>query len=170
MNVTATGIAVALAVLVAFGLLVFGPGMFGPTIDTTNQEMLLPTDMTAQENQGAPLPETLPTELAIADTAEGTGVEAAPGDTVSVRYTGMLPDGTVFDASSRHGNEPFEFTLGGGQVIRGWDEGLVGMKEGGTRRLIIPPQYGYGSQDLGVIPPNSTLIFDVELLTVTKGQ
>ena len=170
MNVTATGIAVALAVLVAFGLLVFGPGMFGPAIDTTNQDMLLSTDMTAPENQGAPLPENLPTELTAADATVGTGTEAAAGDTVSVRYTGMLPDGTVFDASVRHGNEPFTFTLGGGQVIRGWDEGVVGMKEGGTRRLIIPPQYGYGNQDLGVIPPNSTLIFDVELLSVTKGQ
>jgi len=171
MNVTATGIAVALAIVVALGLLVFGPGMFSPAASTaTSQDILLPNTMTEPENQGAPLPETLPTELTATDEMAGTGTEAAPGDTVSVRYTGVLPDGTVFDASVRHGNEPFTFTLGGGQVIRGWDEGLVGMKEGGKRRLIIPPLYGYGSQDLGVIPPNSTLIFDVELLSVTKGQ
>jgi len=145
--------------------------MFNPLTETTaNQDILLPSSMTESENQSAAIPENLPTELTTSDGVEGTGTEAAVGDTVSVRYTGMLPDGSVFDASVRHGNEPFTFTLGAGQVIQGWDQGLVGMKEGGTRRLIIPPAMGYGSQDLGVIPPNSTLIFDVELISVTKAQ
>ena len=170
MNVTAPGIAVALAVVVAFGLLVFGPGMFNPLTQSTADTALIPDTMTGSENQGEPLPETLPTELTGSDTVVGTGAEAAAGDTVSVRYVGMLPDGSVFDASARHGNEPFTFTLGAGSVIQGWDIGVAGMKEGGKRRLIIPPAMGYGSQDLGVIPPNSTLIFDVELLSVTKGQ
>ena len=165
MKVTATGVAVGLAIVVAFGLLVFGPGMYNPFNQEAEQSSMLPLTMTDQ-NQGAPLPETLPTELTATDEVVGTGAEAQPGSTVSVLYTGMLPDGTVFDASVRHGNEPFVFTLGGGQVIAGWDQGLVGMKEGGKRRLIIPPAMGYGSQDLGVIPPNSTLIFDVELLQV----
>ena len=165
MNVTATGVAVALAVLVAFGLLVFGPGMFGPAM-SSNQDILLPNTMTEPENQGAPIPETLPTELTVSDEVVGTGAEAAPGSTVSVRYTGMLPDGSVFDTTAARNNEPFTFVLGQGSVIQGWDQGLVGMKEGGKRRLIIPPAMGYGAQGVGPIPPNATLIFDVELLTV----
>lgn len=166
MNVTATGVAVALAIIVAFGLLVFGPGMYNPFNTPAEDTTMLPITMTEDQTQNPPLPEELPTELAVSDTVVGTGAEAQQGSTVSVLYTGMLPDGTVFDASSRHGNQPFSFTLGGGQVIQGWDQGLTGMKEGGKRRLIIPPSMGYGSQDLGVIPPNSTLIFDVELLEV----
>lgn len=165
MNVTGTGIAVALAVVVAFGLLVFGPGMFNPL----SQESLgtaLP--MIEENSQGAPFTGELPTELTVTDEVAGEGEEVATGDTVSVLYTGMLPDGTVFDASVRHGNEPFTFTVGAGQVIQGWDQGLVGMKEGGKRRLVIPPGMAYGDRDLGVIPPNSTLIFDIELLDVQK--
>lgn len=164
MNVSATGIAVALAVIVAFGLLVFGPGMFNPLTTASQDTTVLP--MTDSMNQGAPIPETLPTELTSTDATVGTGAEVKAGDTVSVLYTGMLADGTVFDASSRHGNEPFTFTVGAGMVIQGWDQGLVGMKEGGVRRLIIPADKAYGSQDLGVIPPNSTLIFDIQLLKV----
>lgn len=166
MNVTATGVAIALAIFVAFALLVFGPGMYNPFNQEEPNSEMLPLTMTDEQNQSAPLPETLPTELTASDAVVGTGAEAQVGSTVSVRYVGMLADGTVFDASERHGNEPFTFTLGGGQVIQGWDQGLVGMKEGGKRRLIIPPAMGYGSQDLGSIPPNSTLIFDVELLQV----
>lgn len=166
MNVTATGIAVALAVLVAFGLLVFGPGMFNPTeVQTANQDILLPETMTP-DNQSAPIPETLPTELTATDEVVGTGAEATAGSNVSVRYTGMLPDGSVFDTTANRNNEPFTFQLGAGSVIAGWDQGLVGMKEGGKRRLIIPPSMGYGAQGVGPIPPNATLIFDVELLSV----
>ena len=100
------------------------------------------------------------------DLAEGTGAAAAAGQRVVVHYTGWLSDGRKFD-SSRDRSEPFEFALGKGHVIRGWDEGVAGMRTGGTRRLTIPPQLGYGPRGAGgVIPPNATLVFEVELLEV----
>jgi len=100
------------------------------------------------------------------DLVVGDGAEARAGDTVSVHYTGWLEDGTKFDSSVDRG-VPFEFTLGRGMVIKGWDEGVAGMKVGGKRRLIIPADLGYGSSGAGgVIPPNATLIFEVELLEI----
>jgi FKBP-type peptidyl-prolyl cis-trans isomerase FkpA len=100
------------------------------------------------------------------DTVEGAGDTAKSGDTVSVHYTGWLEDGTKFD-SSKDRNDPFQFKLGSGQVIKGWDEGVAGMKVGGTRKLTLPPQLGYGARGAGgVIPPNATLIFEVELLDI----
>jgi FKBP-type peptidyl-prolyl cis-trans isomerase len=100
------------------------------------------------------------------DLKVGTGAEATEGKTVEVQYTGTLTDGTKFD-SSRDRNEPFTFTLGAGQVIKGWDEGVKGMKEGGRRKLTVPPSLGYGAQGAGdKIPPNAVLIFDIELLKV----
>jgi FKBP-type peptidyl-prolyl cis-trans isomerase len=101
----------------------------------------------------------------IEDLTVGTGAEAVNGKKVTVNYSGTLTNGTKFD-SSYDRNEPFSFTLGVGEVIQGWDIGVAGMKVGGKRKLTIPPALGYGSQDLGVIPPNSTLIFEVELLKV----
>ncbi len=102
--------------------------------------------------------------LKFEDTNVGGGTVASKGQTVSVHYTGWLENGTKFD-SSKDRNEPFEFKLGAGQVIRGWDEGVAGMKIGGVRRLTIPPQLGYGDRGAGgVIPPKATLIFEVELL------
>lgn len=110
--------------------------------------------------------EPLPTQLTITDLVVGTGAEATPGSTVSVNYVGALPDGTVFDASANHGGA-FTFPLGAGQVIRGWDEGVAGMKVGGKRRLVIPPDMAYGNQAVGdVIPTNATLLFEVELVSV----
>ena len=96
----------------------------------------------------------------------GTGAAAASGQKAKVHYTGWLTNGQKFD-SSRDRNDPFEFTLGAGQVIRGWDEGVAGMKVGGKRRLTIPPDLGYGARGAGgVIPANAELIFEVELLGV----
>ena len=113
------------------------------------------------------------TSLQITDSKVGTGAEAKSGRHVTVHYTGWLYDakaadkhGKKFDSSKDHG-EPFSFKLGGGQVIRGWDQGVAGMKVGGTRTLVIPSELGYGQRGAGgAIPPNATLLFDVELLEV----
>lgn len=100
------------------------------------------------------------------DLAAGSGDEAGAGKTVEVHYTGWLENGRKFDSSVDRGT-PFSFKLGAGQVIRGWDEGVAGMKVGGKRRLTIPPELGYGARGAGgVIPPNAVLIFEVELLKV----
>ena len=114
---------------------------------------------------------TTPSGLQIEDTQTGTGAEARKGQAVTVHYTGWLfeggQQGAKFD-SSRDRNDPFQFPLGAGMVIRGWDEGVAGMKVGGKRTLIIPPELGYGPRGAGgVIPPNATLKFDVELLGVS---
>lgn len=123
----------------------------------------------AEENMG----QSNITELIKTDETTGSGHEAAAGRNVTVHYTGWLYDegrpdhkGKKFD-SSRDRGDPFTFKLGAGRVIRGWDEGVAGMKVGGRRTLTIPPDYGYGAQGApGAIPPNATLIFDVELLDV----
>jgi len=105
-------------------------------------------------------------ELIIEDLAIGAGDEAVAGRTVVVHYTGWLTNGSKFD-SSKDRNDPFSFPLGAGHVIRGWDQGVAGMKTGGKRKLTIPPELGYGSRGAGgVIPPNATLVFEVELLAV----
>ncbi len=106
--------------------------------------------------------------LAVEDLHAGAGEEATgPGQFVTVHYTGWLEDGTEFDSSKRRG-EPFGFPLGVGYVIPGWDRGVVGMRVGGTRRLTIAPELGYGAQGAGgVIPPNATLVFEIELLQIS---
>ena len=113
---------------------------------------------------------TTATGLQYKDTVVGDGAEATKGQTVTVHYTGWLykdgEQGAKFD-SSRDRNDPFDFPLGAGMVIKGWDEGVQGMKIGGKRSLIIPPELGYGARGAGgVIPPNATLLFEVELLGV----
>jgi len=177
MQVTSTGIAVACAVVIALGLLFFGTRVLTPfaphaaaDIATTTLSTNATTTMETGDqsiNPAATASSPLPTELTGHDEVIGTGAEAKVGDQVTVNYVGMLPDGTVFDASAKHG-QAFTFTLGAGQVIKGWDLGVAGMKVGGKRQLIIPPAYGYGNQAVGgVIPANATLIFEVELVSVS---
>jgi peptidylprolyl isomerase len=110
---------------------------------------------------------TTPSGLKYLDLTIGSGAEAKSGTQVTCHYTGTLEDGTVFDSSVKR-NDPFKFNLGAGQVIKGWDEGLVGMKVGGKRKLVIPSELGYGARGAaqGKIPPNATLIFEIELLGV----
>ena len=105
-------------------------------------------------------------ELIIEDIIVGQGAEAVKYSIITVNYTGWLEDGTKFDSSLNSGREPLRFTLGAGQMIQGFDQGITGMKVGGKRKLTIPPNLGYGSQDKGIIPPNSTLIFELDLLIV----
>jgi FKBP-type peptidyl-prolyl cis-trans isomerase FkpA len=113
------------------------------------------------------MPTTTPSGLTIDDLVVGDGAAAAAGQQVKVHYTGWLTDGTKFD-SSKDRNDPFVFPLGAGRVIKGWDEGVQGMKIGGKRKLTIPPALGYGARGAGgVIPPNATLVFEVELLGVS---
>ena len=106
-------------------------------------------------------------ELIIEDLVVGQGVEAKEGNVITVNYTGWLENETQFDSSLSPGRDPLVITLGAGQVIQGWDEGIPGMKVGGKRRLTIPPHLGYGNQAVGEIPANSTLIFEIDLLGVT---
>ncbi|MEP6755379.1 MAG: FKBP-type peptidyl-prolyl cis-trans isomerase [Chthonomonadales bacterium] len=109
---------------------------------------------------------TTKTGLKYCDVVVGKGAVAKTGETIKVHYTGTLTSGKKFDSSKDRG-VPFEFTLGG-RVIAGWNEGVKGMKIGGTRKLIIPANLGYGSQDMGEIPPNSTLLFTIDLLEIVK--
>jgi FKBP-type peptidyl-prolyl cis-trans isomerase FkpA len=102
--------------------------------------------------------------LYVQDLREGDGFTAQRSSLVTLHYVGYLPDGTIFDASA--GGEPFQFRLGGNEVIRGWNQGIPGMRRGGIRRLVVRPSLGYRAQGRGKIPPNSTLIFDIQLLDV----
>ena len=110
--------------------------------------------------------QTMSNGLVIEDIKIGDGQEGEKFNIVTVNYTGLLEDGTKFDSSLNPGRTPFRFTVGAGQVIKGWDEGLIGMKVGGKRKLTIPPELGYGSRDNGPIPANSTLIFEIDLLGI----
>jgi peptidylprolyl isomerase len=176
--VTGTGIAVGIAVVVAVVLLFFGQKIFSlfTTSNALSSEQLtatttMETTSTGDQTNSASdsmQPQTVanPTQLETKDIVVGTGAEAKAGDTVTVQYVGKLTNGTVFDASLNHGTDGFSFNLGGGQVIKGWDEGVAGMKVGGKRELIIPASLGYGAQAVGSIPANSTLIFEVDLIGI----
>ncbi len=136
-------------------------GIIGNTATTTS------TSTATMTNNSSSIP-----GVQITDTVVGTGTEATAGHTVVVNYTGKFADGTIFDSSIPRGT-PFDFQLGAGQVIQGWDQGIVGMKEGGKRTLVISPEMAYGAAGVKnpytgeqVIPANATLIFDVELLDV----
>ncbi len=186
MQPTQTGIAVALALVVVIIFFIF-PGLspFGaatpPSSDEVNTEITTAAATSATSaataattNNTQTTSTTMPTEpvtqLQVIDETVGSGAVAAVGDSVTVNYVGSLTTGVVFDASANHGTTGFTFNLGAGQVIKGWDQGIVGMKEGGKRILIIPASLAYGSQAVGgVIPANSTLIFEVQLLSVKKG-
>jgi peptidylprolyl isomerase len=133
-------------------------------VATIDRSPSTPANLIAMDNSENQV--TTASGLKYVEIAEGTGETPTPGQTVSVHYTGTLENGQKFD-SSRDRNQAFEFQIGEGQVIKGWDEGLSTMKVGGRRKLIIPAELGYGARGAGgVIPPNATLIFEVELLKV----
>ena len=173
MKPTQTGIAVALALTVVVTFFIFPDlspfSQAEPQLAAVGQEDLTitPQDQTASSTMPTDTQEI--TQLMMKDEIVGTGAVAAAGDTVTVNYVGALTNGTVFDASAKHGTDGFTFTLGVGQVIKGWDQGIVGMKVGGKRMLAIHASLAYGARAVGdAIPANSALIFEVELLKVTK--
>ncbi len=142
-------VAVVVAVCVVGFFFVFGP-MIISLFTNTNKTAVAETP-----------------QVNVQDTHIGGGEMATPGEKITVNYVGRFTNGTVFDSSIAR-KQPFQFVLGAGQVIKGWDQGLVGMRVGGKRTLTIPPSLGYGPADYGPIPGNSTLVFDVELLKVEK--
>lgn len=155
-------IVIALALFVIFGFFGIGGFTLFPGSSTTAAS---PTQtlLTQIQQQGGV------TSLQTVDITEGTGDPVAAGDSVEITYTGVLPDGTVFDSSDAHGGEPLPFTIGAGDVIPGMDQGVTGMKVGGRRIIAIPPALGYGTQAVGPIPANSSLIFDVTLVSRTAA-
>ncbi len=154
---------IAAIVIVVAGILVFSKSASQNKEANNNSNNI--------NNQNQMKNETLADGLQIIDEVAGTGAEATIGNTVSVNYVGTLTNGNKFD-SSYDRNQPFSFVLGAEQVIAGWDEGVAGMRVGGKRKLVIPPDLAYGAQSIGngLIPPNSTLIFEVELLGVEVPQ
>ncbi|HQU07643.1 MAG: hypothetical protein B7X04_02070 [Parcubacteria group bacterium 21-54-25] len=163
---TSTGIAVALAiVVVVFGF--FGQSIFAFFTGVGTQSSINQA-VSVASTTGTTTSAT-PGSLSVVDTVVGTGAVAQPGDQISILYEGMLSNGTVFDSSQAHGNKPLPFTIGAHNVIPGMEEGVIGMKVGGQRTITIPPALGYGAQGNGPIPPNSTLIFKVQLVSVTPA-
>jgi FKBP-type peptidyl-prolyl cis-trans isomerase len=158
-------IAVALAVVVIAAFLFLGFFGIGGTPMTQPETSVSPAQQLLNEIAKNGSVST----LQVVDTVEGTGEAAQPGDQIAVFYTGVLPDGTIFDSTDNHGGQAFNFKLGVGSVIKGWDQGLVGMKVGGTRLIAIPADLGYGAAGNGAIPPNATLIFQVQLLSVSHA-
>jgi len=161
MNNKTNGIVIAIAVLVVFVFIGWGGGMFSSIFGGTNNQQ---SEQTI--NQNATNTNTMNnSKLEIKDEVVGTGTEAVSGKKITVDYVGIFTDGTKFDSSIDRGT-PFTFTLGAGQVIQGWDLGVQGMKVGGKRVLVVPPDLGYGVNGYGPIPANSTLIFEISLLKV----
>ncbi len=150
------GVAVALVAALAIFVL-FVPGIVDSLFVTKSNQGSLATPVVSTDTSN---------DLKVQDIIVGTGPEAKAGDEILVKYTGKLMDGTVFDSSDAHGGEPIKFTLGVGQVIKGWDLGLLGLKVGGKRALLINPSLGYGDQVVGPIPANSPLYFEVELVGI----
>ena len=153
-------------IAVAVGLIVVVIFLFDditqPAVNTLNEQFTASEQATAGSDITNNNEQTM---LEIKDVEVGDGTEAVAGTKVTVHYTGTLTDGTVFD-SSHSRNAPFEFDLGAGQVIAGWEQGVAGMKIGGKRMLTIPPELAYGDRAIGAIPAGSTLIFEIELLGV----
>lgn len=139
---------------------------------TTESPPPPPPTAPAPKPSAAPAPAAADdAKLVSEDLLPGAGEPAKTGDTVTVHYVGTLTNGTEFDASRKHGDKGFSFKLGSGQVIKGWDQGVVGMKLGGRRKLTIPPSLGYGARGAGeAIPPNATLQFVVDMMTITPGN
>jgi peptidylprolyl isomerase len=160
---------IGVLILIIFSYFIFGLNDSAPadTINTTNSTGAHVADsMTITQVTSTPTTAASTNEkLQVVDEKIGTGKEVTKGDTVEINYVGTLTNGTKFDASADHGG-PFTTQIGVGQVIKGWDEGIIGMKVGGKRKLVIPPSLGYGSQGSGPIPPNATLIFQVELVGI----
>ncbi len=168
-----TGIAVTLAIIVIAFFFYWHSSTPTATAPTTVQQTqgttgaaAAPTPAEQQQIQAILQNATSQNSVTIQEVKIGTGATATAGHEVAVNYIGKLSDGSTFDASANHGGA-FTFTLGAGQVIKGWDQGVAGMKVGGERILVIPPSLGYGAQQVGPIPANSTLIFDVQLVGVS---
>ncbi len=147
---------IGLGAIVIIVLILVGQNLGNSSSETQGQANISEAFQNMQKN---------PSGLQWKDVVIGTGTEVTTGSTVSVHYTGTLTNGVKFDSSYDRG-APFSFTVGEGQVIPGWEEGLLGMRVGGKRELVIPPELAYGSRDLGVIPANSTLQFVVEVVDV----
>ncbi len=180
MNPLKTGIAIALALAVVMVFFIF-PGLSPfPSSALSTQPAATDTGITttdqAQPTTAMPIQDN--GQLQMHDLVVGTGPALAIGDTVMIKYTGSLVNGTVFDSSAAHGGAPLTLVVspdgslrmpGGGGLIEGWSKGVVGMKEGGKRQLVIPAALGYGNQAVGdLIPANSTLVFELELVKVQK--
>lgn len=164
MNKKTKGIVIAIAVIVVFIFVGWVGGIFDQFLGTNgSQPVAQNVNQNATDTNN--LNQVNNTQVGIKDEVVGTGAEAVAGKSITVNYVGVLTDGTKFDSSIDRGT-PFTFTLGAGQVIQGWDLGVLGMKVGGKRILVIPPTLGYGANVNGPIPANSTLYFEIELLGV----
>lgn len=147
---------IGIVVLFIFAYFIFGLNSTTGTTEAVSPTPQMQTSNTSTNNNS---------KLQIADETIGSGPAVKKGDSVEINYVGTLANGTKFDASADHGG-PFTTQIGVGQVIKGWDEGIIGMKVGGKRKLVIPPSLGYGNQAVGSIPANSTLIFQVQLVKI----